>query len=280
MTTNGAHGEGYGPSDVGLKALSPHGSGGYWDRVATSESATHAPLWRRQSDLVNTMLLDRWLPAMSGGRVLKTDLFDELVTPGLQPALRARGARVVGIDISPVAVAAAAARHPDLESVVADVRNLPFKDGSFAAVVSNSTLDHFTGGEEVAAALSELSRVLRPGGRLILTMDNPLNPLIALRNGLPAAASRALRNVSYGTGWTCGPVRLRRMVAANDLEVLGVSAIMHLPRVLLAGVGRRRRSARTDSRWLSLVRTGETLERLPTRFLTGHFLAVLAVRPA
>lgn len=251
----------------------------YWDRVAQLEPRDSAPLWRRQSDAANTMLLERWLPAMGpAASVLKTDLFDEAVAPGLYPALRSRAGRVVGVDVSPAMVAAATARHPAMEAVVADVRALPFAGLSIDAVVSNSTLDHFAGPEDVAAGLSELRRVLRPGGRLVLTLDNPLQPLIAVRNALPARAALAVRGVSYGTGWTCGPRRLRGMVEECGLVVEREAAVVHLPRVLLAAVDRRG-SERTRERWLARARAAERLGSLPTRYLSGHFLAVLAVRP-
>ena len=137
---------------------------GYWDGVATASAAESPTLWREQSDMVNGLLLDRWLPADGAPRILKTDLYDELVAPGLYPKLRPRASRIVGIDISPAAVDAVSARYPQLESVVADVRDLPFEDYCFDAVVSNSTLDHFSSRDEVGRALAELRRVLPPAG--------------------------------------------------------------------------------------------------------------------
>lgn len=130
--------------------------------AAATSGAT--PLWRVQSDVVNTMLVERWMPSAGVRRVLKTDLFDEFVGGGLYPSLRRCASHVVGIDVSPAIASSAGERYPDLEVVVADVRALPFPDGAFDAVVSNSTLDHLPGPDDVQTAIGELRRVLSPEG--------------------------------------------------------------------------------------------------------------------
>ena len=53
----------------------------------------------------------------------------------------------------------------------ADVSALPFPDGAFDAVVLGEVLEHV---EEDAAALSEVARVLSPGG--VLALSVPRNP--------------------------------------------------------------------------------------------------------
>jgi len=248
-----------------------------WDQVAEEWGPERPRLWRRHSDAVNARLIRRWLPAPVG-RVLKTDLFDELVSPGLYPVLSARASQVAGVDISPRVVSAARARHPELEATAASVIELPFASGSFDAVVSNSTLDHLAGRGEVAAAIAELSRVLRPGGRLIVTLDNPINPLIALRNGLPPGIGRALRRVPYGAGWTCGPRRLRRMLAENGFAAPRATAIMHAPRLVVAELDHRAQWPGDGDRLIAGLLAAERMERWPTRYLTGHFVAALGVR--
>ena len=64
-----------------------------------------------------------------------------------------------------------------------DVRQLPFADGSFDIVFSHSTLDHFPQEDDLVVSMSQLRRVLRPGGCVILTLDNRDNlcdPLVKL----------------------------------------------------------------------------------------------------
>ncbi len=56
-------------------------------------------------------------------------------------------------------------------SVQAQGHALPFDDGSFASVISNSVLEHIP---DVQPVLHEAARVLRPGGRLVLTTPSHL----------------------------------------------------------------------------------------------------------
>jgi SAM-dependent methyltransferase len=227
--------------------------------------------------MVNRALLERWLPKGLES-VLKTDLFDECVSDGLYPALALHAERVAGIDVSPEVVAAACRRHRDLAGTVVDVRALPFEHESFDAVVSNSTLDHLDGVDEVATALAEIHRVLRPGGRLVLTVDNPYHPLVAARNALPAVLAGAIRPTPYPSAWTCGPATLGDLLRRAGFLVRETTAILHFPRVIAAvagaldgGLARRRRVP-------AILRRAERLERWPTRLVTGHFIAALAVR--
>jgi len=69
------------------------------------------------------------------------------------------------------------ARRPVPQFLAADARGLPLRTASFDLVLSTSTLDHFDSRREFVAAIAEIARVLRPGGRLVLTIDNPSNPL-------------------------------------------------------------------------------------------------------
>jgi SAM-dependent methyltransferase len=256
------------PSDDGTLAR--------WDQIAASwrDDPAQPPLWRLQSDAVNSALLRRWLPRPIG-RALKTDLFDEYVSDGLHPALAERGGELTGIDASPLVVESAR-RRLGIEAIRADVRDLPFDDESFDAVISNSTLDHFTEAEEVERALRELKRVLRPGGHLVLTLDNPINPIIALRNRLPARLAQRLRGVAFEPGWTCGPRRLRAMAGRTGFVVGEVTAVLHSPRAALAALGAPGGRMRPFA--LRVALAAEALGRLPTRFLTGHYLALEARR--
>lgn len=52
-------------------------------------------------------------------------------------------------------------------AVAADARMLPYKDQSFATIISNCTLEHICNLEQ---ALHEISRVLIPGGKLVFTV--------------------------------------------------------------------------------------------------------------
>lgn len=264
----------------------------YWDEIADVWEAAHAQaLWREHSDTVNRSLFDGWLQ-FGLERVLKTDLWDEAMGDGLYPVLATRARAVTGIDISGAIVEAARTRYPALEGLVADVRRLPFEDASFDGIVSNSSLDHFESGGDIVASIRELRRVLRPDGQLLLTLDNPANPLVALSKALPrralnrlwlrySDASARLGMLPYYVGATYGQRRLRRLLAEEGFDVREVRAVVHSPRVLaviVANVLEHRGSTEAQERFLRRLMALERLGTWPTRFLTGHFVAVRAVR--
>ncbi|MDH3689611.1 MAG: methyltransferase domain-containing protein [Gammaproteobacteria bacterium] len=255
----------------------------YWDEIAKDweETRTHR-LWRVHSDAVNTRLFERWIPSVEVGRVLKTDLFDEATgETGLYPLLASVGRTAVGIDIAPLIMRRAQSQHQTLLVVGADVGCLPFADQSFDVVISNSTLDHMDSLDDVAKALRELCRVLKFGGQLLMTLDNLSNPIIALRNSLPAPLIERIGLVPYYVGASCGPRRLQKMVLAAGFEPLEVQATMHCPRVLMVPITDildRWAARAVKKRLLQWLMAWEVLERWPTRYITGHFVALRAVR--
>lgn len=238
-------------------------------------------LWRQHSDAVNSAWLEARLPIAPAGRGLKTDLFDEALATGLLPMLAGRMRQVVAVDLSTRVFRAARDRHPVLHGAVGDVRALPFEDHTFDWIISNSTLDHFSSRTEIESSLEELHRLLRPNGTLLLTLDNLANPVVALRNALPYPLLRALGLVPYPMGASCGPFRLRQLVSQAGFEVLEMSALLHCPRVLAVAVARlleTRGSARTRARFLEVAMGFERLARSRTRFLSGHFIGVVAIK--
>jgi SAM-dependent methyltransferase len=72
----------------------------------------------------------------------------------------------VGVDID-----AAALEGQDRETAVADMRALPFPDGSFASAVAVQSIEHVPDPDRV---LSELARVLEPDGTAVLVTPNRL----------------------------------------------------------------------------------------------------------
>jgi SAM-dependent methyltransferase len=75
--------------------------------------------------------------------------------------------KLVAVDISPRMVGLARARG--VEAVVGDVCALPFEPRSFDCAVANWMLYHAS---DIEAALTELARVLRAGGRLVATTNS------------------------------------------------------------------------------------------------------------
>ena len=78
-----------------------------------------------------------------------------------------RALSVVGVDLSPGMVARAAALNPDISFRVGDMAVLDEPDGSWAGIAAFYSIIHIPPGE-VVAALTEMRRVLQPGGLLLL----------------------------------------------------------------------------------------------------------------
>ncbi|HMB96702.1 MAG TPA: class I SAM-dependent methyltransferase [Tepidisphaeraceae bacterium] len=252
----------------------------YWDAVGKVWKEDHPDsVWRAHSDAVNTALLERWLGDLHVERLLKTDAFDEACSQGLFKMLSLHAQSVISIDISAETLAAARERHPALNGAVTDVRRLAFADETFDVIVSNSTLDHFPTLGELESAIGELHRVLRSGGRLVLTLDNPLNPIVALRNALPFTWLNRAGVVPYYVGATCTPRRLRSMVQRAGFEVSEVGAVLHTPRVMAVALSRTMTPGSAMSRrFLKCLMFFESLARWPTRYFTGYFTAISATR--
>ncbi|UNO43555.1 class I SAM-dependent methyltransferase [Streptomyces sp. MST-110588] len=87
-------------------------------------------------------------------------------------ALRDRGALVTGIDSSAGMLELARRRlGADADLRVADLSDpLPFADGAFDDVLASLVLHYL---EDWGPALAEMRRVLRPGGRLIASVQHP-----------------------------------------------------------------------------------------------------------
>lgn len=79
------------------------------------------------------------------------------------------GIQAVGIDPISTFVEQARRRHPDGDYRLAHAERLPFPDTSFDLVVSYLTLIDIT---DVAAAIAEMARVLKPQGSLLIANLN------------------------------------------------------------------------------------------------------------
>lgn len=259
--------------------MQPHRTANYWDDIAAEWADGRHQLWRQVSDAINQAMLDAWLPSRSEC-LLKTDAFDEAVSRGVYEKLAERAATVVAIDVSPPLLAVSSRKCPGMKAAASDVRRLPFSSASFDTVVSLSTLDHFGTLADIEASVADLRRVTRPGGCLILTLDNPVNPLIRLRNSLPYAWLNRTGLVPYYVGVAPTPRQLTSTLASHGFRVTDSDALVHVPRV--AAVALARLVTRLESPRLaaSFVRGALSCERLsswPTRYLSGHFMAVRAV---
>ncbi len=75
--------------------------------------------------------------------------------------------RAIGLDSAKQTVEELHKNHPGLEIILGDVRDLPFKDNYFAGYWSLGVIEHFWAGYH--PIISEMQRVIKPGGYLFLT---------------------------------------------------------------------------------------------------------------
>jgi len=121
-----------------------------------------------------------WLAAQPGERILDIGCGDGQLTQ----RIAASGASVVGVDSSPAMVKAARARGIKVDQGPAE--KLPYPDHIFEAVFSNAALHWVRGQDEM---LSQVHRVLRPGGRFVAEMGGHGN-IAAIRVAFAAVLAR------------------------------------------------------------------------------------------
>jgi ubiquinone/menaquinone biosynthesis C-methylase UbiE len=92
----------------------------------------------------------------------------------LSTRLLKRGCQVVGTDSDKKSITIAQAFSGKNSFALANAEKLPFKRDVFDKVVSVCALEHFNEGE---TALQEISRILKPDGIVVLTVDSFTYPL-------------------------------------------------------------------------------------------------------
>ncbi len=160
------------------------------------------------------------------------DVLDVGCNHGYGTRVISEGARsIVGVDVSPTSIAEARRRHPHLRFEQVDGSTLPFEDASFDLVTSFQVIEHVA---DVPPFLSEIDRVLRPGGRAVLTTPNGL---LRLTPGMRPWNPFHVREYS--------PDELRRTVQEvfPSVEVRGLEGPKAFERIERARVMRARRMA-------------------------------------
>jgi SAM-dependent methyltransferase len=89
--------------------------------------------------------------------------------------LRDRGHRVIGIDATPEMLDKARARVPDGDFRVGELGSLPLDDASVDLAVCTLALTHVP---DLTRPIAELARVVRPGGRIVLSDLHPAMVLL------------------------------------------------------------------------------------------------------
>jgi SAM-dependent methyltransferase len=137
----------------------------------------------------------------------------------LSAALLDRGAIVTGVDASAGMLGHARQRLGDaVELRQADlVDPLPFGDGVFDDVIASLVLHYL---EDWGSTLAEIRRVLRPGGRLLASVDHPI-----VAYTLHEERPDYFANSAYGFEWDLGgrrmPMRFWRKPLHQMVDAFG-----------------------------------------------------------
>jgi SAM-dependent methyltransferase len=163
-------------------------------------------------DVMVPRLFTPWAELLLAGMALQPGqaVLDVACGPGTVSRLAAGavgpGGRVTGCDLSPAMLAIARAKPPvaggaPIEFLEAPADRLPVPDGAFDAAVCQQGLQFFP---DRAAALAEMRRALRPGGRIGIAVWSEIgeSPLFALLEAsIREVAGDELANRYRGGPW-------------------------------------------------------------------------------
>lgn len=231
----------------------------------------------RQKKRVHQELVRRWAGVRPEGLIFKTDLFEEAWgQDGIYGDLfEDNRAVLLGMDIAEATVARARAvggMHP-ADGIVCDLRALPVRPFSLDLILSMSSLDHFESEAEFHASLKQLCSAIRPGGSLVITLDNPANPLYWVLR----MASRT-RISPFRLGFTPFLEDLECELMGMEFEVLDRDWLIHNPRLLSTAVfsvirmilGKRAGPVIRFGLWLCALQDGLGTRRFSACFYAVH----------
>lgn len=191
------------------------GPGGY---AAWRSSALGALTERIEHDLIFRLVGD-----VRGRRALDAGCGDG----SLSIALAKRGALVAGVDCDAMMLTAAQERahfnHVDISFQAGRVEDLPFEDGGFDLVLAVTVLCFVP---DINRAIAEMTRVLRPGGRLVLGELNRWSLWAARRRLKAWLGSRLWREVRFRSA-----SELKEAILATGLKVETIEGAVFYPPV-------------------------------------------------
>jgi ubiquinone/menaquinone biosynthesis C-methylase UbiE len=184
------------------------------------------------------------VPGLADPRVLEIGCGTGTFSAALAPAFP----RLTAIDVSDVLLEVARKRFPGVDFRNEDMHRTSFENSTFDLIVGCSVLHHL----DWDAALREIVRILRPGGRIRFSEPNMLNPQVAAQKKWPwlkkrlgespdesAFTPRQIRRALERSGFTA--------IVAEPYEFLHPST----PRPLIGGViALERLLQKTPLRWI------------------------------
>jgi demethylmenaquinone methyltransferase/2-methoxy-6-polyprenyl-1,4-benzoquinol methylase len=157
-------------------------------------------------------------------------------TGDLAVAAARAGGRVTGLDFSEPMLERARRKGPELEWIRGDLLELPFADASFDAATVGFGVRNV---DDLQRALSELRRVLRPGGRVgILEITRPRGPLTPFyRLWFDGVVPLLGKLIPGGSAYTYLPASVRRFPGPVELAEMIAAAGFHDVQVRLFAGG-------------------------------------------
>ena len=209
--------------------LSPDAVQRMFDRIA--------PVYDVMNRTMTAGLDRRWRRITAQGVVMPgDDVLDACCGTGDLAIAGARsGGRVTGLDFSERMLERARRKAPELEWIRGDLLALPFADASFDAATVGFGVRNV---DDLARALTELRRVLRPGGRLgILEITRPRGVLAPFYrfwfDGVIPLLGKVLPG---GSAYTYLPASVRRFPGPAELaEVIAAAGFRDVRVRLFAG---------------------------------------------
>lgn len=175
----------------------------------------------RITDRIEAELMQRMLGPVAAKQVLDVGCGDG----ELSVRLAQQGARITGLDAEPRMLAAARSRASQcgqtVEFIEGDVGQLPFSDGTFDIVVAVTVLCFVPDAER---ALSEMARVLKPGGRLVIGELGRYSLWAAKRRIAGWLGSRTWRKAIFRSAR-----QMHRLVAGAGLSVEEARGAIYYP---------------------------------------------------
>ncbi len=100
------------------------------------------------------------------GMILDVGCAGGMITGRIQNEIP--GAKIFGVDLYKKAIIYAKKKYPDINFILADAHQLPFRNNVFDMVVAIETLEHL---HDPGKAIKEIYRVLKPSGIFIIAQD-------------------------------------------------------------------------------------------------------------
>jgi SAM-dependent methyltransferase len=213
-----------------LQTKSNHRIQDRWDHIAAQvpdlyPAASTQYYRRREIDLITSTF-----GSLHGKKVLKLDLWNEAFNTRILNWMASQNAEVHGLDISSEITNRARQNGRSDNQVMdltqADIRLIPYAENCFDFVYTMGTIEHV---DEYTQAISEVYRVLKPGGKAIIGVpykwDIFLRPLFV---NILDTFGLYLYSPEISFSWR----GLRQHVEASGLQVRRRRGILFMPGIL------------------------------------------------